>query len=180
MIIMDKSSLISSQIVTFLGAQDRFADIPGFADSLGDRKFFSIVEEFLSSREQSARFWGDSVGSPGLYDPSHSRRSSSNESSSVGSQEGLGLRGRGGSCCWDDPSREDLLWWCVEGLLKGSVSFIQSFSGLNFWSDASDVGWGVNLVDQFVSGVWLEEEALLPINRRELLAMGKGLKDVFD
>ena len=44
-----------------------------------------------------------------------------------------------------------------------------------FWSDASDQGWGANLSDVFVSGIWSAEEALLSINMRELLAVEKGL-----
>ena len=43
------------------------------------------------------------------------------------------------------------------------------------WSDASDRGWGANLTDQFISGIWSAEEALLSVNARELLAAEKGL-----
>ena len=44
------------------GGQDRLADFPGFTDSMRIEKFFLIVEEFLSSRVQSAKFWGFLLG----------------------------------------------------------------------------------------------------------------------
>ena len=45
-----------------------------------------------------------------------------------------------------------------------------------FWSDASNLGWGATVADQFVSGVWLEGEVSLSINHRELLAVERGLR----
>ena len=44
-----------------------------------------------------------------------------------------------------------------------------------FWSDASDQEWGATVADHFMSDVWLEGEALLSINQRELLAVERGL-----
>ena len=76
---------------------------------------------------------------------------------------------------WDEPSREDLLWWCAEGLLERGISLDVSFPDRMLWSDASDQGWGATLVDQFASGVWSLEESCLSINARELLAVEKGL-----
>ena len=45
-----------------------------------------------------------------------------------------------------------------------------------FWSDASNLGWGATVADQFASGVWLEGEVSLSINQRELLAIERGLR----
>ena len=44
-----------------------------------------------------------------------------------------------------------------------------------FWSDASNLGWGATVADQFASGVWLEGEVSFSINHRELLAVERGL-----
>ena len=51
---------------------------------------------------------------------------------------------------------------------------------LLFWSDASDLGWGANLTDQFVSGVWLDKEKAMSINLRELRAIRLGLLHFLD
>ena len=45
-----------------------------------------------------------------------------------------------------------------------------------FWSDACDQGWGGTVVDHFMSGVWLEGEALLSINQQELPAVERDLR----
>ena len=59
---------------------------------------------------------------------------------------------------------------CVRG-----VSLAQLSPDLDFWSDASDVGWGAHLGPDVVSGLWSPEEAGVSINARELLAVEKGL-----
>ena len=53
---------------------------------------------------------------------------------------------------------------------RGSVSFSS-----DFWSDASDLGWGAHLGDDVVSGRWSPQDADLSINARELLAVERGL-----
>ena len=47
---------------------------------------------------------------------------------------------------------------------------------LELWSDASDVGWGVHLDEQFASGLWAPEDVERSINARELLAIESALK----
>ena len=61
-----------------------------------------------------------------------------------------------------------------EHLLLG-VSLSQLSPNLDFWSDASDVGWGAHLGPKVVSGLWSQEETSLSINARELLAVERGL-----
>ena len=79
---------------------------------------------------------------------------------------------------WDAPSRDNLRWWCAEGRLKEGVSLARRSPDQMFWSDASDQGWGAMVADHYVSGVWLEGEALLSINQRwrGLLAVERGLR----
>ena len=43
---------------------------------------------------------------------------------------------------------------------------------LTLWTDASDSGWDAHLGASFVSGLWTQEEFLLSINLRELMAVG--------
>ena len=59
--------------------------------------------------------------------------------------------------------------------LPPGISLAQVNPHLDFWSDASDVGWGAQLLDATASGLWSPKEALLSINARELLAVEYGL-----
>ena len=77
---------------------------------------------------------------------------------------------------WDQECRLDLEWWMVPDRLQSGISLAQVNPHLDFWSDTSDVGWGAHLQDANASGRWSQEEALLSINARELLAMEFGLR----
>ena len=76
---------------------------------------------------------------------------------------------------WSPDCLPDLRWWLHGDCLSRGVSLCQVSPDLDFWSDASDVGWGAHLGDKVVSGLWDQSEALLPINARELLAVRHGL-----
>ncbi|XP_066956309.1 uncharacterized protein [Macrobrachium rosenbergii] len=76
---------------------------------------------------------------------------------------------------WDSACHDDLLWWIEEDRLASGISLVTSPPELLFWSDASDVGWGANLTNQFASGIWSSEESVLSINARELIAVERGL-----
>ena len=65
---------------------------------------------------------------------------------------------------WDPPSREDLRWWCADGLLEEGISLALRSPDQMFWSDTSNLGWGATVADQFASGVWLEGEASLSLS----------------
>ena len=76
---------------------------------------------------------------------------------------------------WSDDCLQDLHWWMDPERLLWGVSLSQLSPDLDFWSDASDVGWGAHLGHEVTSGLWSPEEASLSINARELLALEKGL-----
>ena len=76
---------------------------------------------------------------------------------------------------WSPDCLRDLRWWLHRDRLSRWVSLRQVSPVLEFWSDASDVGWGAHLRDRVVSGPWHQSEALLPVNARELLAVRRGL-----
>ena len=76
---------------------------------------------------------------------------------------------------WSPDCLQDLRWWLHGDRLSRGVSLRQVSPDLDFWSDASDVGWGAHLGSQVVSGLWDQSEALLPVNARELLAVCRGL-----
>ena len=58
------------------------------------------------------------------------------------------------------------------------MSLSQVSPNLDFWSNASDVGWGAHLGDNVVSGLWSPQDADLSVNARELLAMERGLHHI--
>ena len=62
------------------------------------------------------------------------------------------------------------------GSLDEGISLALHSPDQMFWSDASNHGWGATVADHFASGVWLEGEASLSINHRELLAVERGLR----
>ena len=76
---------------------------------------------------------------------------------------------------WSPDCLRDLWWWLQGDRLSRGVSLHQVSPDLDFWSDASDVGWGAHLGDRGASGLWDQSEALLPVNARELLAVRRSL-----
>ena len=59
--------------------------------------------------------------------------------------------------------------------LQEGGSLSQVSPNLDFWSDASDVGWGAHLGQEVASGKWSPEEASMSVIARELLAVERGL-----
>ena len=76
---------------------------------------------------------------------------------------------------WTPDCLRDLQWWLDLPRLSHGVSLAQVSPDLDFWSDASDVGWGAHLGSLTASGLWDSDQASLSINARELLAIREGL-----
>ena len=76
---------------------------------------------------------------------------------------------------WSQDCLRDLRWWLHLPRLSQGVSLRQVSPDLDFWSDASDVGWGSHLGLLTASGLWSQKESQLSINARELLAVRRGL-----
>ena len=74
------------------------------------------------------------------------------------------------------PSNAQDLFWCsdVQNLLAG-ISLEVCLRNLLFWSDASDFGWGANLVDQFAPDLWSLEERDMSIDWRGRRALHLGM-----
>ena len=77
---------------------------------------------------------------------------------------------------WSPLCREDLLWWSRKVQLREGVSLSLPAPDISFFSDASDVGWGVLVGEHHASGLWLPHQKALSINMRELLAVQLGLQ----
>ena len=72
--------------------------------------------------------------------------------------------------------RRDLSWWMVRDHLLTGVRFGTPAPDLHLYSDAASSGWGAHLLDQYVSGVWFDQEKLLHINLLEMKALFLGLQ----
>ena len=73
-------------------------------------------------------------------------------------------------------SEMDLSWWMVKDHLLMGVRFGTPAPDLHLYSDTSCSGFGAHLLDQQVSGVWLDQEKLLHINLLEMKALLLGLQ----
>ena len=105
--------------------------------------------------------------------PSCSGRTTSCEISPALSPQVLGSRGSIDP--WSPDFLRDLRWWLDLPRLSLAVSLAQVSPDLDFWSDASDVGWGAHLGSLTASDLWDLDQGSLSINARELLAIREGL-----
>ena len=173
---LNKSTLTPSQTIVYLGIRIDLQTFRASATPSRIEKFFSIAEEFLSSKVQSAKFWIVLLG----HLASLSRLVPNGQLRMRALQLALGrgwdFRDEEILVPWDPPSRDDLRWWCTEGSLEEGISLALNSPDQMFWSDASNHGWGATVADQFASGIWLEGEVSLSINQSELLAVERGLR----
>ena len=72
------------------------------------------------------------------------------------------------SLAWTPDVQQNLQWWSNESHLLADVFLEPLTPDLLLWSDASGLGWGAHLVDQFVSSLWSRQESQLSINLWEL------------
>ena len=158
------------------GNQDRLADFPGFGDSLEDRKVLLNCRRIFLLIGAVCEVLEGLAGPPRLSVAPCSERPASNESFTIGSKSRLGLSGRGYPGSLESSFSGRPWWWCTEGRLEEGISLALCSPDQMFWSDASNLGWGATVADQFASVVWLEGEVSLSINHRELLAVERGLR----
>ena len=173
---LEKSTLIPSQTIVYLGIRIDSQTFRASVTPSRIEKFFSIAEKFLSSRVQSAKFWIVLLGhlaSLSRLVPNGQLRMRALQ---LALSQGWDFWDEDILVPWDPPSRDDLRWWCTEGRLEEGISLGLCSPDQMFWSDASNLGRGATVADQFASGVWLEGEASLSINQRELLAVERGFK----
>ena len=171
----EKSHLIPSQVVQYLGV---VIDSQSFrASPSPDRvaRLRSTADAFLSCADPPASTWLSLLGM--LSSLSHL-------------VPGGRLRVRSLQHClhrswdrgdqsvripWSPDCLRDLQWWLDLPRLSHGVSLAQVSPDLDFWSDASDLGWGAHLSSLTASGLWDPDQASLSINARELLAIREGL-----
>ena len=170
---LEKSTLTPSQMVTYLGIRIDSHTFWASPTPLRIEKFFSIAEEFLSSKVQSAKFWKVFLG--------HLASLSRLVPDSQLRMRALQLALSRGWDFWDEEvlvpwnplSRNDLRWWCKEGLEEGISLALRSPDQM-FWSDIQPrLGVHCRRPVRFRS---LVRGRGLSINQRELLAVERGLR----
>ena len=171
----EKSNLEPSQVVQYLGV---IINAQTFvASPLPERisRLQSTAGEFLSSAAPPASIWLSLLGM--LSSMSHLI-------------PGGRIRMRSLQLClhqswdrvdqstripWSPDCLRDLRWWLNLPCISQGVSLRQVSPDLDFWSDASAVGWGAHLGHHTTSGLWSEDEVPLSINAKELLAVRRLL-----
>ena len=173
-----KSELTPSQSVEYLGMTIDTVTARAFPTAARIDKFLSIARKFLACQTPHTQLWQVLLGH-------------------ISSLEKLVPHGRlrMRSLQWHlkahwfpetDPPRlpvprsqqveEDLAWWMVRNHLLEGRPFGTPTPDLRLYSDASRSGWGAHLLDQSVSGIWSQEEALLHINLLEMKALFLALR----
>ena len=171
----EKSHLVPSQVVQYLGV---VIDSQSFqASPSPDRvaRLRSTADAFLSCAAPPASTWLSLLGIlsslshlvPGGRLRVRSLQHCLHRSWDRGDQS-VGIP-------WSPDCLRDLQWWLDLHHLSHGVSLAQVPPDLDFWSDASDVGWGAHLSSLTASGLWDSDQASLSINARGLLAIREGL-----
>ena len=170
-----KSHLVPSQVVQYLGVVIDSRSFRASPSSERVARLWSTADAFLSCAAPPASTWLSLLGM--LSSLSHL-------------VPGGCLRVRSLQLClhrlwdpgdqsvripWSQDCLRDLRWWLDLPRLSLGVSLVQISPDLDFWSDASDVGWGAHLGSLTASGLWDQDQAALSINARELLAVQEGL-----
>ena len=74
---------------------------------------------------------------------------------------------------WTDQYLSDRHWWLNESHLSQGVTLKMVLPDHIFWSEASDMSFGANLVDQFASGRWsLEESNFISFWELRIVSLG--------
>ena len=170
----DKSHLSPSQTSTFLGMVIASQTMKTFPSQERVRMLLSQIEEFLSSSDKAWFVGGASwvvCSLCLLVSEGHLRM----RSFLLTFRDLWDFLDESVSVVCTPSNKQDLLWGSDVQILLAGVSLEPQHQDLLSWSNASYLGCGANLVDQFVSGLWSGEEKAMSINMRELQAIRLGL-----
>ena len=171
----EKSNLVPSQVVQYLGVLINAQSFVASPSTDRISRLLSTAGEFQSSALLPASIWLSLLGmlsSLAHLVPGGRLRMLSLQLCLHQFWDRMNLST---PVAWSAECLQDLQWWLHRPHLSQGVSLSQVSLDLDFWSDASDVGWGAHLGPLVASGLWDLEEASLPINARELLAIRHGL-----
>ena len=171
----EKSNLLPPQVVQYLGVVINARSFVAFPSPDLVSRLLSTAGEFLSSASSPASVWLSLLGM--LSSLSHLVPGGRLRMRSLQLclHQSWDLEDQSSPVLWSPDCLRDLQWWLHLPRLSQGVSLHQVSPDLDFWSDSSDVGWGPHLGRLVASGLWVESEAQLSINARELLAVRHGL-----
>ena len=170
-----KSSLIPSQDMTYLDMQIqsvRFIAIPT-ATWVGN--LLKIIGEFLSSPEPPAALWRRLLGLLSSLTLLVKGRMLWMQFFQIRLRSWWDFRDEFLRIPWDPLYQEDPLWWSWATQQREGVDLSLPVPDLSFYSDESDVGWGVIVGEHQASGVWSLSKRRLSINLKEMMAVQGGL-----
>ena len=170
-----KSRPVPVQQMIYLGV---LLDLVSFRASPAQKrveKLLSIGNEFLSCKEQPVSSWLELLGVLSSLIPLVPGGRLKMRSLQLLLRRSWDHRDQSFLMRWVLECQRDLEWWLVRSCLEEGVSLSQVSPNLDFWLDASDVGWGAHLGDNVFSSRWSPPDADLSINARELLAVERGL-----
>ena len=170
-----KSNLVPSQVVQYLGVVINADTFRASPSQERISKLLSTAAEFRSSVSPPASLWLSLLGvlsSLAHLVPGGRLRMRSLQ---ICLHRSCDRRDLAAPVYASMECLRDLQWWLHLPRLYLGVSLCQVSPDLDFWSDASDVGWGAHLDRQIASGLWDSHQAALSINARELLAIKLGL-----
>ena len=171
----EKSHLVPSQVVQYLGVVINTQSFVASPSPDRISRLLSTAGEFRSSASPPARLWLsllEMLSSLAHLVPGGRLRMRSLQLCLNRSWDHVDLSV---PVAWTVSCLQDLQWWLHLSRLSQGVSLCQVSPSLDFWSEASDVGWGAHLGPHVASGLWDFQQASLSINARELLAIQHGL-----
>ena len=168
-----KSNFVPSQ-VQYLGT---VIDSVSFRASPSQQQVETLLstgKEFMSSRLQPASSWQVLLGIPSSLSHLVQGGRLHMQSLQLTIHRSWNRVDDSALISWGNHCLHYPSWWLDPVLLQEGVSLAQASPDLDFWSDASDVGWGTHLGREVVSRRWSLEVASLSINAWELLALERG------
>ena len=170
-----KSNLVPSQVVQYLGVIINTQSIVASPSPDRVSRLLSTAGEFQSSAAPPASVWLSLLGMLSSLAHLVPGRRLRMRSLQICLHQSWDQLDQSTPVAWSPDCLQDLRWWLhLPRLSQGGCLRLVS-PDLDFWSDASDVGWGAHLGPLVTSGLWEESESHLPINARELLVVCRGL-----
>ena len=177
----EKSSLVPSTTITFLGYVLNSLDMTVSPTDKKRQKASEIIEKLLSQRKHKIRFVASALGfivdlGKGVeYGANHFRYL---ERDKILALRCVGSIGYEGSMYLSREAKQELKWWRHN--VKTRVKKIRSFHpSVILTTDASSEGWGAICNGESIGGRWTPSELEKHINVLELEAVLLGLQSFF-
>ena len=173
---LTKSSLVPTQSLVYLGMEIRSLPFIARPTPVRVNNLIRLIEEFLSTPSPPALLWRRLLGHLSSLTLLVSGRMIRMRLLQLYLKDQWDFLDDQFQVSWSPFCREDLLWWSRVAQLREGVTLSLPAPDISFFSNASDVGWGVLVGEHHASGLWSPHQKTLSINMRELLAVQFGLQ----